>query len=78
MLVRTNIYLQKQTINFLKQKAQEERTAMAEIIRKLLEKEIKKESKKWTESLLDLARKAGKSKIGDLSKKHDYYLYHAS
>ncbi len=75
MLVRTNIYLHQETVNFLKQKAEEERVAMAKIIRNFLEKEMEKENKNWASSLLELAKKAKGSKIGDLSKKHDHYLY---
>lgn len=75
MLIRTNIYLPKQTINFLKQKAEEENVPMAEVIRRFLEREMEEVSKNWVKSLLALARRAKGSGLGDLSKRHDYYLY---
>lgn len=75
MLIRTNIYLPKQTANFLKRKAEAERTSMAEIVRKILDKEIKKAQVNWAQSLLSLVKRAGKSGIGDLARKHDKYLY---
>lgn len=75
MLTRTNIYLQLQTIQFFKNKAQEEGVTMAKLIRKFLEQRVEEENKNWAESLLSLAKTAAKSKFKDLSKKHDRYLY---
>lgn len=75
MLVRTNIYLPKETTDFLKLKAKSEGKTMAAVIRTLLEKEVAVSQTNWAESMLKLAKKAGKSNIGDLSKRHDYYLY---
>lgn len=75
MLQRTNIYLQTETISLLKRKAQEERITMSEIIRQAVAKEIEKERGNAAKSLLELSKKAGSSGIGDLSRRHDYYLY---
>lgn len=75
MLIRTNIYLQKQTIDYLKFLAFQEGIPMAKIVRDTLEKNLVK-PKNWAESILTLSKLAGKSGIKDLSKRHDYYLYH--
>lgn len=64
-------------INLLKRKAEEERVAMSAIIRKILGEKMDEERGNAAKSLLELARRAPKNKIGvsDLSKRHDYYLY---
>lgn len=48
---------------------------MASLVRRILEKAIEREDSGWAQSLLTLAKKAGKSNFGDLSVKHDKYLY---
>lgn len=76
MLQRTNIYLPTQLINFLKSKAREEKSTMSHVVRKLLDKEVKKENTNWAASLLKLSQTAPRgSGLKDLSKRHDYYLY---
>ncbi|MBI2029930.1 ribbon-helix-helix protein, CopG family [Candidatus Gottesmanbacteria bacterium] len=75
MLVRTNIYLPKEVVDLLKLKAKSEKKTMAAVIRKLLRKEVENTKTDWVESMLELAKKAPKSNIGDLSRRHDYYLY---
>lgn len=75
MLVRTNIYLEPQTVIALKANAQERGETMAGIIRKILNKAIKEEKKSWAKSLLALAQKPARSGLGDLAKSHDEYLY---
>lgn len=75
MLIRTNLYLPLPTLAFLKQKAKTEKTTMASLVRRILEKASEREGNNWAQSLLALARKAGKSELGDLSVRHDKYLY---
>lgn len=75
MLKRTNIYLPSQTLQLIKRKAQEERLTMAEVIRRILEKEISASREDAVESLLSMAKRAGKSNLKDVAKKHDDYLY---
>lgn len=75
MLKRTNIYLQRQLLDYLRERAQEERESMAELIRRTLQKEWVKEKKNWAESLFKLSKDAATSSLGDLSEKHDKYLY---
>lgn len=75
MLIRTNIYLQKQTVDYLKFLAFQEGIPMAKIVRDTLEKNLVK-PKNWAGSILALSKRAGKSGIKDLSERHDYYLYH--
>lgn len=75
MLIRTNIYLEPQTVIALKANAEERGETMAGIIRKILEKAMKEERKDWIKSLLLLAQRPGRSGLGNLAKKHDDYLY---
>lgn len=75
MLQRTNIYLPTEMISLLKLKAQEGKITMSEIIRQAVEKEVEKERGNAAKSLLGLSKKAGSSGVGDLSRRHDYYLY---
>lgn len=75
MLVRTNIYLQDQMLNYLKTRAKEEKVTMSDVVRRMIAKEVEKKQTNWAQSLLELSKKAKGSGLRDLSKRHDYYLY---
>jgi len=79
MLERTNIYLPRPTIQFYKRRAEHERVPMAKLVRKILEKEMRNtQNHTWATLLLSIAKKAGRSKLADLSKNHDRYLLQSS
>ncbi|HLB60708.1 MAG TPA: hypothetical protein VJL83_03825 [Patescibacteria group bacterium] len=77
MLQRTNIYLPKSMLLYLKQEARQQRTTLAQLVRSILSESIKKPrtKKTWAESLLELANNAPKGRYTDLSINHDEYLY---
>lgn len=77
MLQRTNIYLPTELINFYKTQAAQQKSTMSDVVRQVLTKGAKEKKPNWAQSLLELAKRAPipGSKITDLSKRHDYYLY---
>lgn len=85
-MIRTQIYLPEELHEALKEKAREEKTTMAQVIRKSLEKNIKQKKTnktkakqmKGAEFLLWLAKTAEKERWHgpkDLSINADRYLY---
>jgi len=72
-MVRTQIYLPQKTYEQVKSWAQEESKSMAEKIRELLDKRLKKHKK--TEPVLKLLMKKTFKGPGDLARNHDKYLY---
>lgn len=60
----------------LKKIAAAEARSMADVARELLFEGIrKKKSKDLGRSLIEMAKKADRSGVGDLAERHDYYLY---
>ena len=81
-MIRTQIYLPEDLHEALKEKSREEKITMAQIIRKSLEKDVRKKKKKakfrGAEALLklaEMAEKEGWSGPPDLSINADRYLY---
>lgn len=76
-MIRTNIYFPRDVHQKLQQVANKEGVSMAELVREFVEHELDKEIKKEpaAATLLRMAANAGSSSVGDLAKKHDYYLY---
>lgn len=72
-MIRTQIYLPKQTYEEIKSWAQEESKSTATKIREVLSQRLKKHKKK--EHVLKLLMKNTFKGPGDLSKNHDKYLY---
>lgn len=50
---------------------------MSDVVRQVLTREAREKRTNWAQSLLELSKRAPvpKTKIHDLSKRHDYYLY---
>ena len=75
-LKRTQMYFPEEILRELKRKASEEKTTIADIVRKAVSALLKKEkTKNWTEDPLWNMVGASKSKDKDLSVHHDKYLY---
>ena len=83
MLQRTNIYLDKKTVQYFKRRAEIENKTMAEVIRLVLEREEKRlyNSQSALDSMAQMVRDAERDKTTDIEGKtdvalnHDYYLY---
>jgi len=74
-LKRTQIYFPERVLDSLKDKAQKEKKSMAEIIRIAVKKYLTgEETVDWDNDPV-WKIKPGRSKSGDLSEKHDHYLY---
>ena len=79
-MIKSQIYLEQQQVNFLRQVARQEKSTMSSIIRDLINEKIpngqmQKNSGQW---VLELAQKAEKMKVkgpSDLATNHDKYLY---
>ncbi len=80
MLIRTNIYLPQNLVQQLKYKAKATGTSMSDLIRQAIEHQQKRVNTHRTaaSSLLQLAKRAGKSGLTDLSVRHDFYLANSS
>jgi hypothetical protein len=77
MLVRTNIYLPKPTVDKLKRRAKEQGTTMSEIIRKSLEKdEITYAQNNGIEGLLKIAEKSLQYTARERNNEHPNKLDH--
>ena len=79
-MVKSQIYLEPQQVNFLRQVARQKKSTMSDIIRDLINEkipnsQIQKNSGQWA---LELAQKAEKMKVkgpSDLATNPDKYLY---
>ncbi len=75
-LKRTQMYFPEEILRELKRKARDEKTTIADIVRKAVSAVLKKEkAKNWIEDPLWNMVGASKSKDKDLSVHHDKYLY---
>lgn len=75
-LKRTQIYFYEDVLMELKRKAEEEKTSVADIVRKVIsEFLVREKTKNWVEDPLWDMIGASCSKDKDLSINHDKYLY---
>lgn len=76
VLKRTQMYLPEGVLRELKKKAGEEKTTVAGIVRSAVAEFLgKKKTKHWENDPLWNMVGTGSSKDGDLSVRHDKYLY---
>lgn len=76
-MIRTNIYLPKDLHEKLRHTAKNEETSVAQLVRGFVENGLASKEKKTSgaEVLLAMAKRAKPSRIRNLAKRHDYYLY---
>ena len=73
--VRTQIYLPKQLYQRLKRLAERRNTSQAAIVREALEQHLKQQQAAWENDPIWKIVGAFASREGDLSVRHDDYLY---
>jgi hypothetical protein len=75
-LRRTQIYLEEDVLQELRKRARREKTTIAALIREALSLMVLKKRKlDWTNDPILKITAIGKSAEGDLSSRHDKYLY---
>ena len=75
-MVRVQVFLERETLDKLKSKAQENKKSISEIIREMVMKDLERNSPKKISAIKDLLRMSkqstGMSGISDLSSNDDY------
>jgi Arc/MetJ-type ribon-helix-helix transcriptional regulator len=76
ILKRTQMYIPEDLFSELRQRAEEEHSSISDIVRNAVREFLSKEKEKnWVDDPLWNMLGAGTSNIGDLSGRHDDYLY---
>lgn len=74
-MIRTNVYFPRKLHNMIEILAKREGVSMAELVRRFVTQGVTKTTDKSAQILIDMAKAATHSHMGNLAAEHDYFLY---